>query len=96
MFVLRFYLFIHERHTQRKRQRHGQREKQAPRREPDMGLDPGSPESRPGLQAALNRCATGAAQNHFILRDIERLDDRGKRQSSFLLYVLFCFETNVS
>ena len=26
-----------------------------------MGLDPGSPGSRPGLQAALNRCATGAA-----------------------------------
>ena len=26
-----------------------------------MGLDPGSPGSRPGLQAALNHCATGAA-----------------------------------
>ena len=26
-----------------------------------MGLDPGSPGSNPGLQAALNRCATGAA-----------------------------------
>ena len=26
-----------------------------------MGLDPGSPGSRPGLQAALNRCATEAA-----------------------------------
>ena len=29
---------------------------------PDVGLDPVSPGSRPGLQAALNRCATGAAQ----------------------------------
>ena len=28
------------RDTQRKRQRHRQREKQAPRREPDVGLDP--------------------------------------------------------
>ena len=44
--------FIHERH--RLRQRHRQREKQAPRREPDVGLDPGSPGSRPGPKAALN------------------------------------------
>ena len=50
--VLKIYLFIHERH--RERQRHGQREKQVPCREPDVGLDPGSPGSRPGLKAALN------------------------------------------
>ena len=37
------------------------REKQAPCREPDMGLDPGSPESRPGLKVALNRWAIRAA-----------------------------------
>ena len=36
-------------HTQRGRDR--QREKQAPRREPDVGLDPGSPRSGPGLKA---------------------------------------------
>ena len=42
-------LFIHER--QRERQRHRQREKQAPGREPEMGLDPGSPRSGPGLKA---------------------------------------------
>ena len=35
-------------------QRHRQREKQAPCREPDVGLDPGSPGSGPGLKAALN------------------------------------------
>ena len=52
------YLFIE---TQRERQRHRQREKRAPRREPDVGLNPGSPGSDPGLQAALNRCATGGA-----------------------------------
>ena len=50
------YLFI-------ERQRHRQREKQAPCREFDVGLDPGSPGSHPGLQAVLNRCATGAAYN---------------------------------
>ena len=44
-----------ERERERERQRHRQREKQAPCREPDVGLDPGSPGSCPGLQAALNR-----------------------------------------
>ena len=39
------------RNTQRERQRHRQREKQAPCREPDVGLDPGTPESLPGLKA---------------------------------------------
>ena len=33
------------------RQRHRQREKQAPCREPDVGLHPGSPGSRPGPKA---------------------------------------------
>ena len=36
--IFRFYLFIHERHSER--QRHRQREKQDPCREPDVGLDP--------------------------------------------------------
>ena len=45
-----------ERQTQeQRRNRHRQREKQAPCREPDMGLNPGSPESGPGLRAVLNR-----------------------------------------
>ena len=33
------------------REREGQREKQAPCREPNVGLDPGSPGSRPGSKA---------------------------------------------
>ena len=44
-----------ERERERERQRHRQREKQAPCREPDMGLDPGSPGSHPGLKVTLNR-----------------------------------------
>ena len=32
-------------------QRHRWREKQAPRRKPDVGLDPGTPGSRPGPKA---------------------------------------------
>ena len=40
------------RHTQRERQKHRQREeKQAPCKEPDMGLDPGNPESCPEPKA---------------------------------------------
>ena len=58
------YLFIE---TERERQRHRQREKQASYREPDVGLDPASPGSHPGLQAAPNRCATGAARRKYFL-----------------------------
>ena len=39
------------RHTQRERQRHRQREKQAPCREPGVGLNSGSPGSRPEPKA---------------------------------------------
>ena len=49
-------------------QRHKQREKQAPCREPDMGLDPGSPGSCPGLKAVLNHWATGAALGIYIFK----------------------------
>ena len=58
------YLFMRDTHTQRQRDR--QREKQAPRREPDVGLDSGSPGSGPGLKAALNHCATGTAPKPVI------------------------------
>ena len=48
--------------TQKERELETQAEgKQAPCREPDVGLDPGSPGSGPGLKAALNRCAPRAA-----------------------------------
>ena len=58
-FFLRFYFSIYERHTTG-RQRHRQREKQAPRREPDVGLDPGTPGSHPEPKAEGNRWATQA------------------------------------
>ena len=45
-----------ERERERERGRDNrQREKQAQCREPDMGLDPGSPGSGPGPKEALNR-----------------------------------------
>ena len=43
IFLKDLILFIHER--ERERQRHRQREKQAPCREPNVGLDPGTPGS---------------------------------------------------
>ena len=56
--------------TERERQRHRQREKQAPCKEPDVGLDPGSPGSHNGLQAVLNRYATGAALFWGFLKEL--------------------------
>ena len=43
-------------HTERERERHRhrQRKKQAPCKEPNVGLDPGSPGSRLGPKVALN------------------------------------------
>ena len=40
-----------EREKERERQRHREREKQAPWREPNVGLDPGTPGSCPGPKA---------------------------------------------
>ena len=51
---------------ERQRQRHRQRKKQAPCREPDVGLDPRSPGSRPGLKAdAKPLSGRAAAPNAF-------------------------------
>ena len=48
-YFLRFYLFIHKRHTERCRDRW--REKQAPCGEPNVGLNPRTPGSRPEPKA---------------------------------------------
>ena len=44
---------MRHRGRERERQRHRPREKQAPRRDPDAGLEPGTPGSRPQRKAAL-------------------------------------------
>ena len=49
VFFFGFYLFIHE------RERHRQREKQAPYKEPNVGLDPGTPGSHPGPKAGAKQ-----------------------------------------
>ena len=53
LYFERFYLFMRD--TQRERQRHRHREKQVPCREPDVGFDPRSPGSCPGLKAVPYR-----------------------------------------
>ena len=50
MLLIFVYVYLFMRDTERERQRHWQREKAAPCREPDVGLDPGTPGSRPGLK----------------------------------------------
>ena len=40
-----------QREQEREREKQRQREKQAPCRDPDVGLNPGSPGSHPGLKA---------------------------------------------
>ena len=48
---LKGFIYLFMRDTERERLRHRQREKQAPRREPNAGLDPGTPGSRPEPKA---------------------------------------------
>ena len=50
-YFLKIYLFIYDRHREREAQRHRRREKQTRCREPDVGMDPGTPGSRPGPKA---------------------------------------------
>ena len=52
-----FYLFIHETHTHTYRERDAETQAEGEAGlggEPDVGLDPGSPGSGPGLKEALN------------------------------------------
>ena len=59
---------MRERERERERQRHRQREKKAPRREPDMGLNPRTTGSHPEPRAQpLNH--PGVPYFHFINKD---------------------------
>ena len=75
IFFKRLYLFIHERHIERKR--HRQREKQAPSGEPDMGLDPRTTGSRPEPKAdepprhpALDLKGCNHQTQHMVLKSL--------------------------
>ena len=69
----RFYLFIHERHRQREMQIHRQREKQAPRREPDAGLDLGSPGPHPGPKAGAQPLSHPGIPSSFLSTSVLKI-----------------------
>ena len=56
-------LFMRE----RERQRHRQREKEAPCRQPDVGLDPGSPGARPGPKAGAKPLSHPGIPENMVL-----------------------------
>ena len=57
-----------ERERETERQRHRQREKQAPCKEPDVGLDPGSPQSCLEPKAgAKPRATQGSPPINYLL-----------------------------
>ena len=64
LFFKIFYLLIHE--TQRERQGYGQREKQAPCMEPDVGLDSGTPGSRPEPKAGAQPLSHQASREMML------------------------------
>ena len=55
------------RDRERERERERQREKQAPCREPDLGLDPGTPGSHPELKAGAQPLSHQAPRGLAIL-----------------------------
>ena len=59
------------------RQRHRQRRKQAPCMEPDVGLDPGTPASCPGLKAGAKPLShPGIPNSGFYPRSILQISLR--------------------
>uniref|UniRef100_A0A8P0TFU2 Ragulator complex protein LAMTOR5 n=1 Tax=Canis lupus familiaris TaxID=9615 RepID=A0A8P0TFU2_CANLF len=60
----------------RERQRHRQKEKQAPFRDPHVGLDPGTPGSRPGLKTGAQPLNYPDVPFNLFLRERERERER--------------------
>ena len=56
-----------EKERERERQRHRQWEKQAPCRKPDVGLNPGTPGSRPGPKAGTKPWSHTGIPNYLVL-----------------------------
>ena len=65
---------------ERERQRHRQREKKAPCREPDVGLDPGTPGSGPGPKAGTEALSPPGRPMSFLwlMGWIVLTDQRGR------------------
>ena len=78
---------------ERERQRHRQREKQASCREPDVGLDPRTPGSRPGLKAGSKLLSHPSvpALNFFYGTTVTFGSSSGEWSFVFLLSCGFSF-----
>ena len=61
----------------RERQKHRQREKQAPHREPDVGLNPGSPGSRSGPKAGAKPLGHSGIPKHIFIYSVGSLFSSG-------------------
>ena len=68
-------MIVTHRERERERQRHRQREKQAPsmHREPDVGLDSGSPGSRPGPKAGAKPLRHPGIPKFRVLKQSSKL-----------------------
>ena len=80
-FFLRFYLFIHERHTEREAETQAEG-KLAPCREPDIGPDPGTPGSRPGLKAGTKPLSHPGIPN-WVESWIDKSDKQSLLETSY-------------
>ena len=68
-FFFKILFILFPRDTHRERQRHRQREKQAPCGEPDAGLDPGTPGSRPEPKAGAKPLSHPGIPKSCILEE---------------------------
>ena len=76
--ILKDFFIERERERERDRETETQREKQAPCREPDVGLDPGTPGSHPGPKAGtlnpepprVSPCHSICKQRNYIVSRI--------------------------
>ena len=65
LFIFKDFIYVYQR--EKEKQRHRQREKQAPCWEPDVGLDPGTPGSRPGPKAGAKPLSHPRIPSHVVL-----------------------------
>ena len=70
---------------EREWQRHRQREKQAPYREPDVGLDPWSPGSGPGLKAGAQPLRHPGSPTVIILNKLLSVRSTKNEKKYFVL-----------
>ena len=75
--------------THRERQRHGQREKQAPSKEPDVGLEPGNPRSRPEQKAGAQPLSPPASLVSVVI-SISLITGRWSSLGVYCFYFLSC------